>query len=152
MSGSIHFERSHHILIDAAPIEVFDYVSNPRSWPEWIAASHELSSPDRPLKKGETFSEQWMTRELVTLEWLVLECDPPHRWVAQTGTPFTGPIVVQYTCEPVGNGTRYTRTVTNPSRPKPVTAPMLERIDAEADTALANIKANVERHRAAAGR
>lgn len=150
MQTPTHFERSHHILIDAPPKAVFDYVTNPHSWPEWIAASHALESPDRPLVAGETFREQWMTREIVTLEWVVLECDAPRLWVARTGTAFTGPIVVRYTCAPEGSGTRYTRTVTNPARPKPVTAPMLERIDAEAATALANIKANVERRQPSA--
>lgn len=152
MSGTIAFERSHDILIDAAPAAVFDYVTNPHSWPEWIAASHEIDSPDRPLAAGDTFREQWMTRELVTLEWTVLECDAPRRWLARTATVFTGPILVQYTCEPQGAQTRYTRTVRNPARPKAVTPEMLARIDAEAATALANIKANVERQAGAGAR
>ena len=151
MNDTIHFERSHDILIDAPPQAVFDYVTNPHSWPEWIAASHELEGPDRPLKQGETFREQWKTREMVTLDWVVLECEPPRVWVARTGTAFTGPIVVRYPCVPEAGGTRYTRTVTNPARPKPVTPPMLERIDAEAATALGNIKANVERRLASRG-
>ena len=79
------------------------------------------------------------------LNWEVLESDVPRRWVARTGPTFIGPIWVQYTFEPVGTGTRYTRTVRNPARPKPPTDAMIERIDAEAATALANIKANVER-------
>lgn len=144
MDTTVRFERSHDILVDAPPAEVFGYVTNPHSWPEWISASHEIDSPDRPLVAGDTFREQWMTRAMVTLDWVVLECDAPRRWVARTATPFTGPIVVQYTCEPVGGGTRYTRTVRNPARPKAVTAEMLARIDAEAASALANIKANVE--------
>lgn len=145
MEPTTTFERSHDILIDAPPQAVFDYVTNPHSWPEWISASHELECPDRPLRKGETFREQWMTREMVTLDWIVPECDAPTTWVARTATAFTGPILVRYTCVPEGGGTRYTRTVTNPARPKPVTPPMLERIDQEAATALRNIKANVER-------
>lgn len=147
MSPTTAFERSHDIVIDAPPAEVFDYVTNPHSWPEWIAASHELEGPDRPLVAGETFREQWKTREMVTLDWVVLECDRPRRWVARTATPFTGPIVAQYTFAPAGDGTRYTRTILNPARPKPVTPEMLARIDAEAATALANIKANVEKRR-----
>ncbi len=143
--SSTRFERSHDIVIDAPAEAVFDYVSNPHSWPEWIAASHEIECPDRPLVAGETFREQWMTRELVTLDWVVRECDRPNRWLARTETPFTGEILVRYDCVPVGGATRYTRTVTNPARPKPVTPEMLARIDAEAATALANIKANVER-------
>jgi hypothetical protein len=45
----------------------------------------------------------------------------------------------------VGNGTRYRRTVSNPARPKAPTEAMIGRIDAEAATALGNIKAQVER-------
>lgn len=145
MPENISFERSHDIHIQAPPQAVFDYVSNPRSWPEWIASSHEIDSPDRPLQQGETFHERWMTREMVTLDWVVVECDAPRTWVARTATTFTGPIVVRYTCVADAGGTRYTRTVTNPARPKPVTPAMLERIDTEAAKALSNIKANVER-------
>ena len=148
---TIRFERSHDVVIDAPPQAVYDYVSNPHSWPEWIAASHALECPDRPLVAGETFREQWMTREMVTLHWVVRESDRPHRWVARTETPFTGEIIVRYDCAPEGRGTRYTRTLLNPARPKPVTAEMLARIDAEAATALARIKANVERRAAAGG-
>jgi hypothetical protein len=52
---------------------------------------------------------------------------------------------VQYDFEAAGNGTKYTRTVRNPSRPKAPTEAMITRIDAEAASALANIKANVEK-------
>ncbi|MBK8764968.1 MAG: SRPBCC family protein [Burkholderiaceae bacterium] len=145
MTDTVAFERSHDILIDAPPQAVFDYVSNPKSWPEWIAASHDIDCENRPLRQGETFREKWFTREEVLLDWVVLECDPPHRWVARTNTTFIGEIIVQYTFEPVGSGTKYTRTVRNPARPKAPTPAMIERIDAEAATALANIKTNVER-------
>ncbi len=151
MTDTVAFERSHDILIDAPPAAVYDYVTNPRTWPEWIAASHQIDCPDRSLAKGETFTEQWQTREKTVLNWEVLESDVPRRWVARTGPTFIGPIWVQYTFEPVGAGTRYTRTVRNPARPKPPTDAMIERIDAEAATALANIKANVERRVRAGG-
>ena len=40
MTDTVAFERSHDILIDAPPAAVYDYVTNPRTWPEWIVASH----------------------------------------------------------------------------------------------------------------
>ena len=63
MTATVAFERSHHITIDAPPQAVFDYVTNPQSWPEWIAVSHHVNSANRPLGKGETFSEKWFSRE-----------------------------------------------------------------------------------------
>lgn len=149
MSATVAFERSHHIVIDAPPQAVFDYVTNPRTWPEWIAVSHEVNSPDRPLAQGETFSEKWFSREAIQLDWVVLQADRPVRWVAQTAAGFIGPIIVQYDFEVTEHGTRYTRTVRNPARPKAPTEAMIARIDAEAAIALANIKTNVERKVAA---
>lgn len=144
MGDTAAFERSHEILIDTPAQAVYDYVTNPNTWPEWIAASHHIDCPDRPLRKGETFEEKWQTRAEVLLRWTVLESNPHRLWIATADTDFIGPIVVQYTFEPVGAATRYTRTVRNPARPKPPTAEMVARIDAEARTALANIKRNVE--------
>ncbi len=72
-------------------------------------------------------------------------CDSPKLRIVQAETAFMGPIVIQYTCEAVDGGTRFTRTTRNPARPKPPTDDQLARMDAEAATALGNIKANVER-------
>ena len=41
------FERSHNIVIDAPAKAVFDYVTNPQSWPEWLAASHHIDSENQ---------------------------------------------------------------------------------------------------------
>ena len=38
----VPFERSHDIMIDAPPRAIYDYVCNPNSWPEWLAASHRI--------------------------------------------------------------------------------------------------------------
>lgn len=52
MSQSMRFERSHEIVIDAPAGDILDYVSNPNSWPEWIAASHHIdSAPGRGSAK-----------------------------------------------------------------------------------------------------
>ncbi|MCC0006011.1 MAG: SRPBCC family protein [Methylobacteriaceae bacterium] len=139
------FERSHSIVIAAQPEAVFDYVTNPRTWPQWIASSHELVCDDRPMRYGDTFHEYWSTRSgPVELDWLVIACNQPRLWNGLTGTEFTGPIIVEYRCDDVPGGVKFTRTLRNPARPKPPTPDMLARIDAEAEAALAAIKRNVE--------
>jgi predicted metal-dependent enzyme (double-stranded beta helix superfamily)/uncharacterized protein YndB with AHSA1/START domain len=148
-AGTVAFERSHDIVVNAPAAAVFDYVTNPQSWPEWIDVSHRVDSADRPLERGETFSEQWFSRHAVQLDWTVLESDWPRRWVAETHADFLGPIVVRYDFEPAPGGSRFTRTVGNPARPKPPRAETLARIDAEAAAALGNIKGRVERMYAA---
>ncbi len=50
------FLRKHDILISASPAAVFDYVCNPHSWPEWLAASHKIEGPDQCPGTGADFS------------------------------------------------------------------------------------------------
>ena len=146
MIGTVRFERSHHIEIAAPPGDVLDYVSNPTSWPEWMPASHEIHSPDRPLRAGERFDERWATsRGEVRLDWLVTAREDSRVWEARADTDFLGPIVARYTVEATPGGSRYTRTIVNPARPKPPTPEMVQRVDDEAAVCLANIKAAVER-------
>lgn len=148
MSLDLRFERSHEIVIDAPAGDILDYVSNPNSWPEWIAASHHIDSPPRPLAAGERFRERWHTRTgEVQLEWLVTERDHPRLWVAQTHTVFTGAIIVRYEVEPAAGGCRYRRTLINPARPKAMTEEMIRRVDEEAAASLQNIKRAVEARR-----
>jgi Polyketide cyclase / dehydrase and lipid transport len=145
MNTDLIFNRSHSILIDAPADAVLNYVTNPNSWPEWIAASHEIDSPDRPLLKGDTFREEWHTKSgPAELNWIVTDCDPPHLWIGETSTAFIGIIIVRYDVAAVGDQVRFTRTVTNPSRPKPPTQDMISRFDQEAELGLENIKRNVE--------
>lgn len=141
------FERSHSIVIAARAEAVFDYVTNPKSWPEWLPSSHAIDCEDRPMRFGDTFHEHWSTRSgPVSLDWLVITCDRPHLWIGLTHMSITGPIVVQYVCDEFDGGTKFTRTVRNPARPKAATAEMIARIDAEAELGLANIKRVVEAH------
>jgi hypothetical protein len=145
--ATVRFERHHDIIVDAPAVMVLDYVSNPRSWPEWMPATHEISSPDRPLRAGDTFAERWQTRRgEVGLAWRVTARTDPALWVAETETPFTGPIVARYEVTELGSERcRYRRRIINPARPSRPTDEMIERIDAEAAVCLDNIKANVER-------
>ncbi len=151
MTAYTPFERSHSIEITATGAAVLDYVSNPNSWPEWIAASHQIESEDRPLVKGDRFREMWATRTgEVELNWTVTDSAPGRLWVGEAETDFIGRIVVRYDIAPVAGGVRFTRTVQNPTRRKPPTDDMIRRIDDEAGIALANIKRAVERSAGAA--
>ncbi|MBX9821844.1 SRPBCC family protein [Afipia birgiae] len=144
--ATVAFERSHDIVINAPAKAVFDYVTNPQSWPEWLAASHHIDSENRPLEAGELFHEKWHIRSgEVSLNWIVRACVSPKLWIVQAETDFIGPIVVQYTCEDVGGGTKFTRTLRNPARKKPPTDEQIANMDAEAAVGLGNIKANVEK-------
>jgi len=144
-------QTTSEIVIDAPPAAIMEVIADLASYPEWIAVSHQVECADRPLGAGETFREKWFSREEIELAWTVLQADRPRRWVARTQAAFLGPIEVQYDFTNEGTGTRYRRTVRNPARPKPPTEAMIARIDAEAATALANIKARVESRQARAG-
>ncbi len=145
MTDTVEFQCAHDIVIDANPEAIFDYVTNPQSWPQWIAASHRIDSADRPMTTADTFSETWSTRTgAVTLDWVITTCERPTCWVGETGAAFLGPIIVRYDIEPADAGHRFTRTVFNPARPKAPTPAQIEAVDDEAATALANIKRNVE--------
>ncbi len=147
----VPFERSHDIMIDAPPAAVYDYVCNPNSWPEWLAASHHIDGEDRPLLRSETFREQWhIKRGEVRLAWAVTESDRPSAWTVEAETDFIGRIVVRYTFEPVGSGTKYTRTLRNPDRPSAPSPEQVARMDEDALIGLANIKRNVEKRFAGA--
>ncbi len=144
--ATVAFERSHDIVINAPAKAVFDYVTNPQSWPEWLAASHQIDSENRPLETGELFHEKWHIRSgEVSLNWIVRAAVSPKLWIVQAETDFIGPIVVQYTCEDVNGGTKFTRTLRNPARKKPPTDEQIAAMDIEAGVGLGNIKANVEK-------
>lgn len=140
------FERSHAITIAAPADAIFDYVTNPKSWPQWLPSSHEIDCEDRPMRFGDTFHEHWSTRSgPVELDWLVIVCDRPRLWIGLTEAAFMGPVVVQYNCDDVDGGTRFTRTLRNPRRSKAPTPEMIQRMDDEAKLGLSNIKAHVEK-------
>ena len=142
----VQFERDHDIDIEASAQAVLNYVSNPQSWPEWMPATHDIRSEDRPLRAGEAFDERWVTRKgEVGLDWLVTERVDPTLWVAETHTTFTGPIIARYVITELDSShCRYKRHILNPERPKAPTPEMLKRMDDEAAICLSNIKANVE--------
>lgn len=142
------FEHSNEVTIAASAEAIFDYVTNPKSWPEWLPSSHEIECENRPMRFGDTFHEHWSTRSgRVDLDWVVIACDRPRLWIGLTETPFTGLIVVQYDFRPqttTAGATTFVRTVRNPQRPKLMTDQQLANFDAEAKLGLASIKAKVE--------
>ncbi|MEH6401851.1 MAG: SRPBCC family protein [Sneathiella sp.] len=146
MSEHKVFSRSHSIEIHAPAGDILNYVSNPNSWPEWLAASHHIESPDRPLGVGDVFHELWHTRHgEARLDWSVTEREHPNLWTGVTHTDFTGPIHVTYKVEVLDEERcLYTRVMFNPARPKLPSSDAIVRMDEEAVIALANIKKNVE--------
>jgi uncharacterized protein YndB with AHSA1/START domain len=145
VSRTHSFQRSHSIVIAAPPERVFDYVTNPKSWPEWLPSSHHIDCENRPMGFGDTFHEHWSTRSgPVNLDWLVLAADRPMLWIGLTQTPFMGPIVVQYDFAKIDDGTKFTRTLRNPARPKMPNDEMVARMDEEAELGLSNIKRIVQ--------
>ena len=144
------FVRKHDIIIGVPPEAVFDYVCNPHSWPEWLAASHKIEGPDQPLSLGQTFREEWQIRcGVIELRWMVTESNRPSAWACKADTDFMGPILIRYSFAEEGSETRYTRELTNADRPSHPTQDQLKRIDEEARIGLANIKTQVERRFAA---
>ncbi len=143
--ATVPFKHSNSIVIAAPAEKIFDYVTNPKSWPEWLPSSHEIDCDNRPMGFGDTFHEHWSTRSgRVDLDWVVIACERPSLWIGLTNTSFIGPVVVHYSLEPADGGTRFTRIVRNPQRPRAATEDQVRRIDDEAKLGLANIKKNVE--------
>ena len=143
--ATVPFKHSNSIVIAAPAEKIFDYVTNPKSWPEWLPSSHEIECDNRPMGFGDTFHEHWSTRSgRVDLDWVVIACERPSLWIGLTNTSFIGPVVVQYSLEAVEVGTRFTRIVRNPQRPRAATEDQVRRIDEEAILGLANIRKNVE--------
>jgi hypothetical protein len=144
---TVAFERRHDVLIKARRASVFDYVTNPKRWPEWMPTALKVGFEDRPAKLGDLFQQQWSTSKgPVDLDWLVIACNRPGLWIGLTGTSFTGPIVVQYDFDETPDGTVLTRIIRHPRRPRALSAETVDRIDAQAEQALEKIKEMVERH------
>lgn len=145
------FTRKHDIFIEAPAEAVYDYVCNPRSWPEWLAASHEIEGPDQPLQLGQTFREAWQIRRgMIELHWTVTESNRPSAWTCRADTAFMGPIIIRYSFVGEKGRTHYSRELTNPDRPSEPTQDQLRRMDEEARIGLSNIKKQVESRFAAA--
>jgi hypothetical protein len=142
---TITFRRQHEILIDAPPEAIYDFISNPNFRPLWCEASSRIEAPDRPLKRRETFHEDWRRhRGIIHLKWVVLDDDRPDSWTIRADTDFIGPIVIRYCLVQEGAATRCIQHVSNPRRPSEPSPEQLNSIDKESSTELAGIKRLVE--------
>ncbi len=142
---TISFHRQHEILIDAPAETIYDVICNPNFRPLWCEASIRTEAPDRPLKRRETFREEWRRRRgIVVLKWVVLDDDRPDSWTIRADTDLLGPIVIRYCLSPEGAATRCIEHVSNPRRPSDPSPDQLKRIDEEAIAGLAGLKQLVE--------
>ncbi|HMU83145.1 MAG TPA: SRPBCC family protein [Leptospiraceae bacterium] len=141
----------NEIDISISPEMVFDLVSSPGLWPRWHPSSRHLApGADRPLKKGETFSEEIKAggRE-GKLQWIVTECDRPRLWVATASSDQGVTIQLKYETEKNSAGARFKRTLnytmTSPFLILANTIFMRFKIRRESAHALGNLKQLLEK-------
>ena len=132
--------------IEASCEKVFDYLCNPNSWPEWLAASERIESEDRVLEPGDTFYERYGGPQGgMDVHWTVLKCDRPRRWDISCHVDIAGPVVIRYDFEQKGTSCVFTRSVIMTDRPGPASKEEIAAFEHESNIALAAIKANMER-------
>jgi uncharacterized protein YndB with AHSA1/START domain len=142
---TVSFRRQHDVLINAPAEVVYDIVCNPNARPLWCEASRKIEAPDRPLKRGERFREEWRTRrDIVVLNWIVLDDERPNSWTIRADTDLVGPIVIRYCLEEEGNATRCIHHVSNPRRPFEPSPEQVRCIDEDIVAGLAGLKRYVE--------
>jgi len=142
---TVSFRRQHDVLINASAEFIYDIVCNPNSRPLWCETSRKVDSPDHPLKRGNRFREEWLTRRgIVVLNWVVLDDERPNSWTIRADTELVGPIVIRYCLEQNGEATRCIHHVTNPRRPSEPSPKQVQSIDEEIIAGLAGLKRHVE--------
>jgi hypothetical protein len=142
---TVSFRRQHDALINAPAELVYDIVCNPNCRPLWCEASRKIEAPDRPLKRGERFREEWRARRgIVVLDWIVLDDERPNSWTIRADTELVGPIVIRYCLEEEGDATRCIHHVSNPRRPSEPGPEQVRCIDDDTIAGLAGLKRYVE--------
>ncbi|MCE9597282.1 MAG: SRPBCC family protein [Spirochaetia bacterium] len=140
----------NEIDISVSPEKVFDLVSSPGLWPKWHPSSRHLApGADRPLKKGEGFSEEVHAGgRKGNLVWIVSECDRPRIWIATATSDQGVSIRLQYEVLKNSGGTRFKRTLTYEMTSAVLifanTIFMRYKIKRESAIALRNLKALLE--------
>lgn len=141
--------------IAATPQHVYDYVTRPVRWKEWHPASQGVSDvDDESLVAGRRFEEDVLSAGRQRhLTWLVEESRPGQRWRASAYMADGSTVRLTYEMAASGAGTRFTRTLEYTLRP-----PLLrwlndlflwKRVQAESETALANLCARLSGPQAA---
>jgi hypothetical protein len=142
---TVSFRRQHDILINAPAEVIYDIVCNPNARPRWCEASRKVEAPDRPLRRGEKFREEWRTRRgTVVLNWVVLDDERPNSWTIRADTDLVGPIVIRYCLEEVGDATQCIHHVSNPRRPAEPSPEQIRCIEEDIVAGLAGLKRYVE--------
>lgn len=140
----------NEIDISVSAEKVFDLVSSPGLWPKWHPSSRHLApGADRPLKKGEGFSEEVHAGgRKGNLVWVVSECDRPGLWIATATSNQGVSIQLKYELTSNSEGTHFKRTLnyemTSLFLIVANTIFMRFKIRRESTTALRNLKALLE--------
>ena len=86
--------------------DVYEFVATPATWLEWHPSTRRLSGTVcRPLRAGDRVSEEFRAFGLRhRVDWTVIECLPPRRWVA-VGRHRGGDATLKYSMEQSAGGT-----------------------------------------------
>lgn len=93
--------------IDAPPNAVWEFISDPHRWPEWVTVTEELISvSEEPVKEGTTYREFTQVGPSKSeTEWTITEFDEPSIQVHETHeTDMEAELTMRV--EPSGDGTR----------------------------------------------
>ena len=103
-----------HTTIDIPrpPEAVFDFVTNPGSWPQWHPSSLGVSGvTDHSLEVGEQVTEAFrVAGRRGSVTWTCIERDRPHRWAIEGSPQEGGSGTISYLLTAHDGGTRFERT------------------------------------------
>ena len=94
--------------INAQPENVWNFISDIRRGPEWVAVMENvLYVSDEPLKQGSSYREESeIAGSTSETEWHITEFDPPHRQVHKTDeTMLRATLIMEVS--PENNGTKF---------------------------------------------
>lgn len=100
------------VHIDRPAQEVFDFITDPCTWPRWHPATVSVpGAASRPALEGETIVEEVRFgpgRD--TFRWEVVEREAPRRWTIRgISDRRRQKVKITYTLTPEGNGTLWER-------------------------------------------
>lgn len=143
---------SSSIEIAVTQVPVWDLVSDPRRYPEWVVVTDRmLDVPSDGLRHGATYREDaGLPPFKGESEWLVTAFEP-HRRQVHLGDDGTVELELTIEIEPIVGGSRLTQTLE--VRPRGMLAPLLRvmwplvmrrRLQRDDDQTVANAKRLVE--------